>query len=79
MGSGFIVSSAYDPQATEANDRPATRRWRSRARDEAGRDAARRPDLAEGYRAMAADDEHSRDALAWIEGLVGDVADEPAD
>lgn len=35
------------------------------------------PDLEDAYRAMAADAEHEREALEWIEGLVGDVADEP--
>lgn len=34
-------------------------------------------DLAEGYRAMAADEEREREAEAWTEGLVADVADEP--
>jgi hypothetical protein len=29
------------------------------------------------YRAMAADEEHEREALEWIEGVVSDVADEP--
>jgi len=32
--------------------------------------------LEEGYRAMAADEEREREAMEWIEGLVGDVADE---
>ena len=34
-------------------------------------------DFAEGYRAMAADEERERDALEWTEGLTGDIADEP--
>jgi hypothetical protein len=34
-------------------------------------------DLEEGYRAMAADEEHEREALEWIEGVVADVGDEP--
>jgi hypothetical protein len=34
-------------------------------------------DLLEGYRAMAADEEYEREAEEWIEGLIGDVADEP--
>ena len=32
-----------------------------------------------GYRQMAADEEQEREALAWIEGLIGDVADESVD
>jgi predicted CopG family antitoxin len=34
-------------------------------------------DLLEGYRAMAADAEYEREAQEWVEGFVGDVADEP--
>jgi predicted CopG family antitoxin len=34
-------------------------------------------DLEAGYRAMAADEEHEREALEWIEGMVADIADEP--
>jgi hypothetical protein len=34
--------------------------------------------LEEGYRAMAADEEHEREATEWIEGVVADVADEPS-
>ena len=33
--------------------------------------------LAEGYRAMAADEQREREATEWSEELVGDVADEP--
>lgn len=35
-------------------------------------------DLAAGYAAMAADEAREAEALAWSEGLVGDVACEPA-
>jgi hypothetical protein len=34
--------------------------------------------LAEGYAAMAADEAREQEALEWCEGLIGDVADEPA-
>ena len=34
-------------------------------------------DLVEGYRAMAADEARERKAEEWIEGLIGDVADDP--
>jgi hypothetical protein len=34
-------------------------------------------DLEAGYRAMAADEERERAATEWIEGLIGDVADDP--
>jgi hypothetical protein len=37
-----------------------------------------RPHVApNGYAAMAMDEEHEREAMEWIEGLVADVADEP--
>ena len=35
-------------------------------------------DLDEGYRAMAEDEEHEREAIEWIEAVIGDVADEPS-
>lgn len=34
-------------------------------------------DLRTGYAAMAADEAREREAAAWTEGLVKDVADEP--
>lgn len=34
-------------------------------------------DLAESYRAMAADHERERDATDWIESLIADSADAP--
>ena len=34
-------------------------------------------DLAEAYRAMAADEERERDASEWVENLTGDIAHEP--
>jgi hypothetical protein len=33
--------------------------------------------LQAGYAAMAADEARERDAQAWVEGLITDVADEP--
>jgi hypothetical protein len=33
--------------------------------------------LVAGYRAMAADEEREGEASEWIEGLIGDVADDP--
>ena len=33
-------------------------------------------DLVEGYCAMAADEAYEREAQEWVEGLVGDVADD---
>jgi predicted CopG family antitoxin len=34
-------------------------------------------EVVEGYRAMAADEQHESEALEWIENLTGDIADEP--
>jgi predicted CopG family antitoxin len=34
-------------------------------------------DLAEGYRAMAADAERERETAEWVENLAGDTANEP--
>jgi hypothetical protein len=34
-------------------------------------------DLAEGYRAMATDQEREREAAEWVENLAGDTANEP--
>jgi predicted CopG family antitoxin len=34
-------------------------------------------DIAEGYRAMAADEEREREAAEWVDGITGDIADEP--
>jgi len=33
--------------------------------------------LAEGYRAMAADEAREREASEWVDNLTSDVADEP--
>jgi predicted CopG family antitoxin len=35
------------------------------------------PDLEEGYRAMAADEEREQEAEEWSEALIDDVADAP--
>ncbi len=34
-------------------------------------------EIAEGYRAMAADGAREREAAEWVENLTGDIADEP--
>lgn len=41
------------------------------------RDRVVKPDLEAGYREMAADTAHGDEALEWIEGVAGDVDDEP--
>jgi predicted CopG family antitoxin len=34
-------------------------------------------ELAEGYRAMAADAEREREAAEWVDNLTGDLGDDP--
>ena len=53
------------------------RRRISRFLNDLARPHVARTELAAGYRAMAADEEREREAAEWIEGVVGDVADEP--
>lgn len=53
------------------------RRKISRFLNDLARPYVTQHDLEEGYRAMAADEEHEREAAEWVEGLIGDVADEP--
>ena len=36
-----------------------------------------RPDLSDGYRAMAADTERELEAQEWVENLTGDIAHDP--
>lgn len=37
----------------------------------------RRAEIRAGYAAMAADEAYEREAKEWVEGLIGDVGDEP--
>lgn len=53
------------------------RRRISRFLNDLARPHVLRRDLAEGYRAMAADEERERESIEWAENLTGDIADEP--
>jgi hypothetical protein len=53
------------------------RRRISRFLNDLARPHVLQQDLAEGYRAMAADAEREREAAEWVEGVAGDIADEP--
>ena len=53
------------------------RRRISRFLNDLARPHVLRPDLAAGYRQMAADEEREREAEEWVEGLTGDIADKP--
>jgi hypothetical protein len=41
--------------------------------------SAKLPELEAGYRAMASDTDQEREAVEWIEAMIGDVAYEPVD
>jgi predicted CopG family antitoxin len=53
------------------------RRRISRFLNDLARPHVLRQELAQGYRDMAADEERERDAAEWVEGLTGDIANEP--
>jgi hypothetical protein len=53
------------------------RRRISRFLNDLARPHVTRQDWAEGYRAMAADENREREAGEWVEALSGDIADEP--
>jgi predicted CopG family antitoxin len=53
------------------------RRRISRFLNDLARPHVMRRDLAEAYRAMAADEEREREAGEWVENLTGDIAHEP--
>ncbi|MCI0736658.1 MAG: hypothetical protein L0Y50_10380 [Beijerinckiaceae bacterium] len=53
------------------------RRQISRFLNDLARPHVTRRDLAEGYRAMAADEDREREASEWLENLTGDIAHEP--
>ncbi len=54
------------------------RRRISRFLNDLARPHVTRHDLAEAYRAMAADEEREREAAEWVENLTGDIADDPS-
>jgi hypothetical protein len=53
------------------------RRRISRFLDDLARPHVTRGELAEAYRAMAADEEREREAAEWVDNLTGDLADDP--
>jgi hypothetical protein len=53
------------------------RRRISRFLNDLARPFVTRQGLDAAYREMAADEDRERDAEAWSEGVIGDVADEP--
>jgi predicted CopG family antitoxin len=53
------------------------RRRISRFLNDLARPHVLRRDLAEGYRAMAADEAREQEAMEWVDNLTGDSAGEP--
>jgi predicted CopG family antitoxin len=53
------------------------RRRISRFLNDLARPHVLQTELAEGYKAMAADELREREATEWVENLSGDIADEP--
>lgn len=53
------------------------RRRISRFLNDLARPHVLQTELAEGYKAMAADELREREAAEWVENLSGDIADEP--
>jgi hypothetical protein len=71
------LTITVDEKVYEGLHRVVGRRRISRFLTELARPHVVSDDLEAGYRAMAADEEHEREALEWIEGMVADVANEP--
>jgi predicted CopG family antitoxin len=66
-----------DDEVYEGLHNVVGRRRISRFLNDLARPHVLRSELTEGYRAMAADEAREREAVEWIEGLTGDIADEP--
>ena len=68
------MTISIDEAVYEGLVRVVGRRKISRFIEDLARPHVVNDDLADGYRAMAADTERERDALEWSEALVGDAA-----
>ena len=68
------MTISIDEAVYEGLVRVVGRRKISRFIEDLARPHVVNDELADGYWAMAADAERERDALAWSEALVGDVA-----
>ena len=71
------LTITVDEEVYEGLHRVVGRRSISRFLTELARPHVVQSDLEAGYRAMAADEAHEREAMEWIEGIVADIADEP--
>lgn len=72
------LTITVDDEVYEGLHNVIGRRRISRFLNDLARPHVTRQDLDEGYRAMAEDEEHEREAIEWIEAVIGDVADEPS-
>ena len=68
------MTISIDEAVYEGLVRVVGRRRISRFLEDLARPHVTRDDLAEGYRAMAADHEREQEALEWSEALIGDIA-----
>jgi predicted CopG family antitoxin len=71
------LTITVDDEVYEGLHNVVGRRRISRFLNDLARPHVLRSELTEGYRAMAADEAREREAVEWIEGLTGDIADEP--
>jgi hypothetical protein len=71
------LTITVDDEVYEGLHAKIGRRRISRFLNDLARPHVAEQDLEAGYRAMAADEEYEREAMEWIEGVVGDVADDP--
>lgn len=72
------MTISIDEAVYEGLVRVVGRRKISRFLEELARPHVVNDDLAEGYRAMAADARREREAMEWCEALVGDGANDAA-
>jgi hypothetical protein len=69
------VTMTLDADAYDALVRAAGKRGVARLVEEMARKVVAPDELARAYAEMALDEEREREALAWADGLIGDVAD----
>lgn len=72
------LTITVEAEVYEGLNRVIGRRRISRFLNDLARPHVLGEDLAAGYAAMAADEAREADAENWAEGLIDDVADEPA-
>jgi hypothetical protein len=70
------LTITVDEKVYDGLHRVVGRRHISRFLNDLARPHVVRDALEEGYRGMAADEEHEREARDWIEGVATDSADE---